>query len=120
MDGAQIWLRQAKKDFEVAKDLYSQSHYYASAFFCQQAAEKALKAIVLKGQDEVPRSHDIFALSRKLKLAKELQNCCIELTPLYAASRYPDAANEEDYTQKDCARFIECAEAILKWAEKQL
>ncbi|MFQ6124579.1 MAG: HEPN domain-containing protein, partial [Candidatus Heimdallarchaeota archaeon] len=37
------WLDQAKADFKTAKDCLKDTNYYASAFFAQQSAEKALK-----------------------------------------------------------------------------
>ncbi|MEM0481575.1 MAG: HEPN domain-containing protein [Nitrososphaerota archaeon] len=37
------WLDQAKADMKTAKDCLETENYYASAYFAQQAAEKALK-----------------------------------------------------------------------------
>lgn len=40
-----MWLEQAEKDFEVAKKNFQLKEWYVVAFFCQQAVEKALKAL---------------------------------------------------------------------------
>ncbi len=42
---ADRWLRDALEDLQVAEDLLKLSHYAASCFHSQQAAEKALKAL---------------------------------------------------------------------------
>jgi len=40
------WLDQAMADFKTAKDYLKDRNYYASAFFAQQSAEKALKGFL--------------------------------------------------------------------------
>jgi HEPN domain-containing protein len=40
------WLDQAIADLKTAKDCSKDKNYYASAFFAQQAAEKALKGFL--------------------------------------------------------------------------
>ncbi|MEM4948716.1 MAG: HEPN domain-containing protein [Candidatus Jordarchaeales archaeon] len=36
-------LKQSKADMKTAEDCFKDGNHYASAFFCQQAVEKALK-----------------------------------------------------------------------------
>ena len=43
------WLDQAKADIKTAKDCLDDENFYASAFFSQQAAEKALKGYLIRG-----------------------------------------------------------------------
>jgi HEPN domain-containing protein len=38
------WYKQAMEDFDTAQKIFSLKKYYASSFFCQQSAEKILKA----------------------------------------------------------------------------
>lgn len=40
------WLDQALADMKTAKDCLKDGNYYATAFFAQQAAEKALKGFL--------------------------------------------------------------------------
>jgi len=40
------WLKKAEHDFVTSWVNFQQEIYDASAFFCQQAVEKALKALV--------------------------------------------------------------------------
>lgn len=47
-DEHNVWLRQAERDLNTAKVNLRERIYDASAFFSQQAAEKALKAFYIK------------------------------------------------------------------------
>jgi HEPN domain-containing protein len=49
------WWEQAKNDFEKAEVLYQSGHYDGVAFYSQQAVEKALKSIYLKGFEELKK-----------------------------------------------------------------
>jgi HEPN domain-containing protein len=40
------WLDQAEADLKTSRDCLNAENYYASAFFSQQAAEKALKGFL--------------------------------------------------------------------------
>ncbi len=41
------WLKQAEVDLKTTKNSFKSEDYYAAAFWCQQAVEKALKYIIL-------------------------------------------------------------------------
>ncbi|GBC84563.1 hypothetical protein HRbin11_00994 [bacterium HR11] len=43
---ARRWLDQARADLKTARDCLKDGDYYASAFFAQQASEKALKGFL--------------------------------------------------------------------------
>ncbi len=88
---AQRWMEQAQYDLDTAKANYQIKKYYASAFFSQQAAEKALKAFAIEKTGELPKTHSLFELGKILKIKDD---DFIELTPDYTMTRYPDAANE--------------------------
>lgn len=116
----QVWLEKAREDLKTAKVLQDNERLADCAFYCQQAVEKALKYRWLKTKTELTRSHEVYSLARKLKLPKNLLEHCLELTPLYAASRYPDALvkSGETYTKQDCERFITYAKEVVEWVEK--
>ncbi|MEM2918090.1 MAG: HEPN domain-containing protein [Candidatus Altiarchaeota archaeon] len=44
----ETWLKQAVEDLETANILYKNKKYKAAAFYCQQAVEKAFKAVSIK------------------------------------------------------------------------
>lgn len=58
---ADRWLKQAGDDMTTAEILYESERFGPAAFFCQQAAEKALKA-VLYSAGERPWGHSIPSL----------------------------------------------------------
>jgi HEPN domain-containing protein len=58
---AEKWLKQALEDLATAKDTIATGHYYAVAFWAEQAAKKALRALLIsEGREE--RSHDLLEL----------------------------------------------------------
>ena len=47
------------------------------AFHAQQAAEKALKAVLIERAVRFPRTHDLEALTELVRLAKLLFSCAL-------------------------------------------
>jgi len=89
---AEYWLRQSKADLKTAEDCLKDGNYYATAFFCQQAAEKALKGLyIIRKNEYPPRTHNLLELSMELSLPDEILKVARELTPEFVISRYPDA-----------------------------
>jgi HEPN domain-containing protein len=73
-----LWLRQAQEDLITAQVNLDGGRFYAASIFSQQAAEKALKALILEQTGATPpRSHDLVALGRRigapLKIAETLE-----------------------------------------------
>ncbi len=58
---ARRWLSEAEWDLGTAKDLLELGRYNAAAFYAQQAAEKAVKAM-LYALGEVPIGHSVREL----------------------------------------------------------
>jgi len=89
------WLAKAKVDLLVCDRLSSHDAelWEAVAFHCQQAVEKALKAVLVWHQVEFPKTHDI---QRLLDLLADvdpdvvsLSAGAVELTPYGVEYRYP-------------------------------
>ena len=127
-DEALLWLEQARRDLEVARNLAESRDWYASVFWCHQVAEKALKALLMASGRAV-RGHNLLELLRSLgeelglKPPGEVDRCARFLNPHYVVSRYPDAANGlpyEVYGEDDVSRALGCAEVILGWVEQFL
>jgi HEPN domain-containing protein len=68
----------------VARDLLKSKHYSASCFHSQQAAEKAVKAALLKNRMEA-RGHSILMLLKDLE-----EEANIKLNQLYEDARMLD------------------------------
>jgi HEPN domain-containing protein len=89
------WLETAESDLAYAKLGLDNGDYYFSGavYHCQQAAEKALKALCCFHGIKPPKTHDLVALLEKLKDAADLgtfNQSAARLTPLATEFRYPD------------------------------
>jgi HEPN domain-containing protein len=62
---AQRWLRQAQADLAVVRTLYAAGHHAAACFHSQQAAEKALKAVIFAHGARVVLGHSVRELARQ-------------------------------------------------------
>jgi HEPN domain-containing protein len=118
----ELWIKHAVKDLDTAKYLLEEKRLEDCAFYCQQSAEKALKALYIKNKEEIIRIHDITRLGRVLELPQELIEACIRLTPIYFTARYPDSKGFSSliYTKRDCEEFITDSNKIIKWVKKNL
>ena len=117
------WFEQAKADLKSAKDLLKSENYYASVFFSQQTAEKALKSLYINKKKKGARGHNLVFFARELDAPEHIINACAELTPDYLATRYPDAATgipSENYTKNSAKTHLKMAEEVFIWAEEEL
>lgn len=83
------WMKQAESDLCAAEDSASSNHYEWACFQAQQAAEKALKALIIsKGSES--RIHSIkYLLSNlpeNISVSDQIQNAARELDK----ALYPD------------------------------
>ena len=92
------------------------------AFLCQQAVEKALKALYLEKRRESPGSTHSLIL-KKLKLPARLLGNLRKLGPDFVIARYPDAAQglpSELYDRKTAEERLRLSKEVLRWVEKAL
>ena len=119
---AAAWLRHARSDLALAKiDRPADALPEALCFHAQQAAEKALKAVLVHLGCEVPRSHSIRALLDLLPDDLEVLGAvteAAELTEYAVEARYPGTA--ESVTDEELARALVLADAVVEWVEAQL
>ncbi|HCB93468.1 MAG TPA: hypothetical protein DEP57_06630 [Selenomonas sp.] len=127
LEDAKEWLSFATDDLGVAKHLYET--YYPRplaiiCFHCQQAAEKAVKSIiVLNGsQGGMPKKHDILLLLNQVKhmvmIDERFYDYADTLAPYGVAMRYPSELVLEDRHAKKAIEmadeFIILAKSVLK------
>lgn len=121
-----LWIELAKTDLGVAKHLNSQ--YYPKpleiiCYHCQQAAEKAIKAIIAAygAQGGMPKKHNLSFLLEQMKnmieIPEKYYDYADELTPYGIAVRYP---NELYIEERHVLNAIQHAEELVVWAEKIL
>ncbi|MBI5884776.1 HEPN domain-containing protein [archaeon] len=114
------WLNSAEDDLNTAETLYREKIYYASAFYCQQAAEKALKAAFINEFKKSIQSHNLVEISRELKAPEEIISACRKLNPHYVQTRYPEAANAipaDVYDDEIVEELLEEAKKVFEWSE---
>lgn len=120
------WFRQADADLRLARHARDGAAHDWACFAAQQAAEKALKAVLMsRGADAW--GHTVTALLGVVAgddVAEELVVCAKTLDKHYIPTRYPnglDAGAPTDfYTSKDSDDAIACAERLLGFARRQV
>jgi len=123
-EARRLWL-QALEDLRTAEILLETERYYASIFFAQQAAEKALKALHISLKEELsPRTHNLLELVRKLDISREdLVDAALDLTPEYVVTRYPNAAGGVPahlYNERMAREHLEKAKLIISYCRELL
>lgn len=120
----QNWPDQAADDFDSAEFTFQGKRYYVAAFLCQQAVEKALKALFLsERRGEVPQSHSLIYLATNTSTPKNFYSFLRELTPKYVDTRYPDAAVDlpsRIYDEQNTGVLLEKSREVLQWIRKRL
>ena len=110
VESAKEWLTFADRDLAVAEHLLAAFRplpVEIICFHCQQAAEKAVKAIIAleRGPDVIPRSHDLTMLLGKvcdcLDIDAKYYDYADTLAPYGATVRYPNGGrlDESEATQ---------------------
>ncbi len=114
------WLVHAESDLNLARIAQAQKDVLPeqACFHAQQAAEKALKAVLLFRGIEFPLVHDIeelleLAKQNGLALAQEVSDAGM-LTPYAVEARYPGRL--EEVTPSDVSEAIRIAEKVFIWA----
>ena len=116
-----LWLAYAIEDLEYGR-LGSTQFPRSAAWNFQQAAEKALKAVLFTQSGSAPRTHDLAFLLQLVIGAESsagfLVNEVMERAELSTGSRYP--ADLPEITQVDCRRYEGAASVIVTWAASQV
>jgi HEPN domain-containing protein len=114
---ANEWMKFAEADLDAAHLLkaHHRPHIEIICFHCQQAAEKALKAILAYNEDEIPKIHDLVQILDSCEahcpgIKSSFLKQANHLSPLAIVGRYP---SEIETTEEDMNRAIETAENIL-------
>ena len=120
------WFNSALKTLESARVDHAHGFYSWACFKAQQAAEKAVKAL-LWGLGFPRTGHSLSLLISKLEeimgnIPKPVVEKCMRLNKYYIPTRYPDAWSEgipeEQYTESESQEALAMAEEVLKWVEE--
>lgn len=116
---AQEWLRRAVGNLALARQPKPPEAFWEDlCFHAQQAAEKAIKAVLTLRAIDFPKSHDIAELVSLLQPADVPDDlwAADSLTEYAVVTRYPGRnppVSEEEYRQA-----IPLAEQVVRWAER--
>lgn len=119
---AEDWLRRAHSDLALARlprppGVLLEDLCYHS----QQAAEKALKAVLIARSRTVPRTHSIPRLLElmpaQVAVPETVQEAAI-LTDYAVSARYPGLL--EPIEEDELERAISLAESVVAWAKAQI
>ncbi|HSA32809.1 MAG TPA: HEPN domain-containing protein [bacterium] len=118
----QEWLAFAKSDLKLAKAGKVSGVLLSSlCFHAQQAAEKAIKAVLVLKRKEFPPTHNIKVLIDLLPgsagFPEKSQQASL-LTMYAVNTRYP--GDLYHISQKDYAEALSLAGAVVRWATAQV
>ncbi len=116
------WLRYARSDLELARVKRPPEVLLEElCFHAQQAAEKALKAVLIAKGVPPPKTHNIRTLLDILPPdiipPKEVEDAA-SLTDYAVISRYP--GDFESVDEKEYKETIRLAEIVVLWAERTI
>jgi HEPN domain-containing protein len=116
------WLTSARSDLAYAEMTPpAEGRFEQGCFHAQQAAEKALKALLLRHDQEPPYVHSIqvlLDLLAALGLGVEGVQTAAVLTGYAVLSRYPPFA--EPVTETEWRAASHLARQVVTWVEQQL
>ena len=113
------WLRYAASDLDLARvERPSTVLLESLCFHAQQAAEKALKAVLIARGIPFPLPHNLKTLfdlvPQEVLPSEEVQEAA-SLTDYAVMSRYP--GDLEPVTEEEYEEAVQLAEAVVLWAE---
>ena len=116
------WIKRAKSSLELAQAKKTQLIFYEDLCFqSQQAAEKALKGLLIFFGIEPEFTHNIGLLLNELAkiivIPKNVENA-INVTKYAIQTRYPGQYDE--ITKDEYEKSVETAKDCLDWVEKTI
>ena len=118
---ASRWMDQAKNDIEFARHALGGEFFHQVCFISQQAAEKALKAILYAGGARTVLGRSLVGLVARLRKShpalEALRDVAAEIDLFYIPARYPNGLVEgvphRVFTRSQAKRALAGAEAVL-------
>jgi HEPN domain-containing protein len=116
------WLDSAQDDMRDAGILFQEKSYKNCVLHCHQAIEKILKAIMIKNNQELIRTHDLVSLVNfaKLSLPKNILAIIDCLNPHYLPAKYPDVVFKFNYSKARVSRILKETKEVFKWLRLEL
>ncbi len=121
-DDPREWMNRARSDLTQAKSQVPGVYFENLCFNAQQAAEKAIKAVMITRNIEFPFVHDLARLlslliEEKKSIPSAISRASV-LTKYATITRYP--GDIRPVTEAEYREAIAIAEAVVHWAEEQI
>jgi HEPN domain-containing protein len=127
LDKIKYWLELCDDNMITAKWLLQGKRYLDMAFFCNQIAEKSLKAVVASVTEEIPpKTHDLHKLAKLGDIHGQLSDgqrlFLDDISKYQIEARYPETKERiaEILTDKKCIQILDETEGFLCWIKKLL
>jgi len=119
-EAAQSWAEQSRYDLDTARAMLAAGRYLYVLFCCQQAVEKALKALIVRRTGELPpRLHNLLRLAEcaGIDLDIDQKRFLGELSAYYIQSRYPEEikASASAITRDIADGTLRRTEGTIQW-----
>ena len=121
-DDPREWMNRARSSLARARTRTTGAYFEDMCFDAQQAAEKAVKAVMIRRRIEFPYVHDLRRLLSMLDRAgetiPETVRRAVDLTDFATITRYPGMG--QPVTEQQYLEAIEIAATVVRWAEEQV
>jgi len=118
------WLDEALDDIAAAETLMKDGRYSKVCFLSQQAAEKAVKALIIYRLKSYETIHSVAELLRKTGAPDDLIRLGVELDRHYIPSRYPNAwpsgTPSKMYRETEAESALNAARKVLDYVEGEI
>jgi HEPN domain-containing protein len=121
-DDPREWLNRARSSLAMAKNRLPDVYLEDLCFEAQQAAEKAIKAVMLSRNIDFPYVHNVALLLSMLEehgiSVPIAVRRAVRLTPYAVDTRYPGVAEPVD--EHEYVDAMDIADIVVRWAEELL
>lgn len=121
------WLELATVDLDFAEELLDKKgRYHYAAYFCHQAIEKLLKAVISRRTNKIPIPTHNFKLLLEQASLKDIpegrKRFIYSLMPHYIGTKYPEDITRlyKQYTPGFVKKLYKETEETFKWLEAHL
>ncbi|MBN1307700.1 MAG: HEPN domain-containing protein [Chitinispirillaceae bacterium] len=121
------WMRQANKDYRHAERSMEQNDFEWACFAAQQAAEKALKALLLSLHADF-WGHSLLKMLKSLpeghSASEALLHHAVDLDKVYIPARYPDSFDAgspmDFFSEHDARDALLSAKELISYAKNAI
>ena len=117
------WMELAESDLEVAQILHNAEKFAGAVYHCQQALEKALKALYITEVGAMfPRTHSLAEIAEPTSFPKDKVDFLRDLTAKYIDTRYPSFPTEkisDIYDEEYSRQVLITTEELVEWIRSQ-